>query len=311
MKLKSLFLFSLLLIPFISKSQFFEGHIHPNQHIWMELTTKADTVVSGNYFNKNGSAENKISGLRKSDTLRLKETDLSGSMVAEWFLVSRGDSLFGNWKKTGAKNGMPVRLYKTKQSFKAYCNIPKADSLLTKNGESLAAEMANRKPQSATINPYEITFARHGVLGTKYTYTKKEGENTWDVSQYHVFDLKSKKQLDLLQEIESSKLDALVSLLNEKATASLQAFKTNSGMSEEEWVQELGDAVQYKSAFEKTNLNKEDLSNFGLDADGIHIVKAGYFGLRSSLKSLDLDLDILLSTLEIKSYLKKGSPLLF
>ncbi|MFM7766503.1 MAG: hypothetical protein ACKO9S_01450, partial [Bacteroidota bacterium] len=260
----------------------------------MEITTKADTLVSGNYFNKNGSGDKKLSGTRKSDTLRLKETDMNGSIVAEWFLVSKGDSLFGNWKKTGAKNGLPVRAYKTNPSFKASCKIPKADSLSIKSGQSLAAEMASRKQNSSTINPYEITFARYGVLGTKYTYPKKDGENTWDVSQYYVFELNSKKQLELLKEIESSKLDAFVSLLNEKATANLQAFKSNSGMSEEEWIQEFGDAAQYKAAFEKTNLIKEDLANFGLDEDGIHIMKPGYFGLRPSMKSLDLDLDILI-----------------
>lgn len=311
MKIQTLFLLSLFIIPFISEGQSFEGHIHSNQHIWVELTTKADTVVSGNYFNKNGSGEKKLGGNRKSDTLRLKETDMSGSIIAEWFLVSRGDSLYGSWKKTGAKNGLPVSLYKTNPIFKAYCKIPKADSLLIKSGQSLAADMSSRKQNSSVINPYEITFARHGVLGTKYTYTKQDGENSWDATQYYVFELKSKKQLELVKEIESSKLDAFISLLNEKATASLQAFKSNSGMSEEEWIQELGDAVQYNKAFEKTNLIKEDLVNFGLDEDGIHVMKAGYFGLRPSMKSLDLDLDIMFSKSEIKSFLKKGSPLLF
>lgn len=311
MKTYSLFLLSLFIIPVISKGQSFEGTIHPNQNIWMELTIKADSIVSGNYFNKIGSGEKKLAGIRRSDTLRLKETDLKGFIVVEWFLVSQGDSLVGNWKKTGAKNGLPVRLYNTNPSFKSYCNIPKADSLMTKGGQSLAAEMAIRKGSSSTTSQLEITFARHGVLGTKYTYPLKDGESSWDASQHHVFDLKSKKQVDLIKEIEGSKLEALVSLLNEKATANLQAFKSNSGMSEEEWIQELGGADKYKLAFERTNLNKESLSNFGLDADGIHIMKAGYFGLPGSLRSLDLDMDILLSTSEIKPYLKKDSNLNF
>jgi hypothetical protein len=84
---------------------------------------------------------------------------------------------------------------------------------------------------------------------------------------------------------------------------------SNSGLSEEEWIQELGGAEKFKQATEKPGLSKEILLMFRLERDGLYVMKENHFGLSQELTSLDLDMGIRLSYAEIQPFLKKGSVL--
>ncbi|MFM7080083.1 MAG: hypothetical protein ACKOYC_09890 [Bacteroidota bacterium] len=291
-----------------SFAQSFEGYLHPNQFIWMDLAVSKDNVASGTYFNKHQAGEIKFSGIKSGDTLMLTE---SGSNPSTFRLVTYKDSIVGTWKRAGTKSGMPLRLYATDAAFKYYSAIPKADALATLGGGTLAAEMATNFPKGAVINPFEITFAEKGLLGTKYTFSKKEGEHTIDMVRYHAFSLKNNKQIDLMQELEPSKVEVLVVMLNDRSKALLRDYISNSGLSEDEWIQELGGADKFKQAIANPNVTKAVLSTFRLEHDGIHLIKENHFGLSPELTALDLDMDILLPYSELKPLLKKDSVLSF
>lgn len=298
----------LLLFVTASSAQSFEGYLHPNQFIWMDLVISKENAVTGTYINKHQTQEVKFSGTMTGDTLMLSEV---GSNPNTFRLVAYNDSIIGVWKRAGTKGGMPIRLYATDPAYKAFSSIPQADALVMASGGNLAAEMASDFPKGAVINPFEITFAEKGLLGTKYTFGKKDGASTIDVVRYHVFNLKSKRQIDLMQELDPTKVDMLLVMLNDRSKALLSEYISSSGLSEEEWIQELGGLDKFKQASENPNLNKAVFSTFRLEHDGIHLIKENHFGLSPELTALDFDMDILVSFTEIKPFLKKGSSLSF
>lgn len=302
------FLVTFLLFASQSISQSYEGYLHPNQFVWMDLTISKEQAVSVSYFNKLQGGEIKFTGTQSGDTLQLSE---SGSNPGSFRMIMYRDSIVGTWKRAGTKSGAPIRLYITNPAFKSYSSIPNADVLITRTGSTLATEMKSNYPQGAVINPFEVTFAEKGLLTTRYAFTKKEGELVIDHTRYQVFNLKTNKQIDLLQELEPTKVEMLMVMLNDRALSVIREHISNSGLSEEEWIQELGGAEKFKLAMEKPNLNKEILSAFRLERDGLYVMKDNYFGLSSALTSLDLDMAVRLSYTEIQPFLRKGSVLSF
>jgi hypothetical protein len=197
---KTLLLASLVAVSYCVSGQSFEGTLHTNQFIWLEFNGPTDSLINGSYFNKRLAGEIKFTGLRKRDTLQLQEKSANGGVAATFVLVDYKDSLIGNWKKTGTKNGMPVRLYKTNPALKSFARIPKTDALIMGDGKTLKTDMAGNGEPGITPDKLELTYAANGLLSTKYSYMYEDGAHPWGGVNYRVFNLKTSKQIDLLQE---------------------------------------------------------------------------------------------------------------
>ncbi|MFZ9942673.1 MAG: hypothetical protein ACO3O0_03610 [Bacteroidia bacterium] len=296
-------LFVLLLIAFnvqVTYAQFYEGQLSNRQFVWMELLpVSKDSSVSGAFFNKQTGMESALSGkMIQAGQLKLDQKSKSGEVLGVFQIKISKDSIVGTWVRTSSKTPVPVKLYRSNNSFKSLATLPASEKLLMSNGDTLSARMKKLRDPNGPAATMIVTYTQHGLLSISFfTY-------------HHTFNLKNNKEVVLKNEIDPSKMGDFLKTLSEAATKQIQLFKESSGLSEEEWIEALGSQQAYEQSFQKANILSSHLDQYFVDANGIHILVNGYLGLKGDLTSLDANLELVLSMEQLRPYLKTGSSLL-
>lgn len=295
--------------------------------IWVDIRLPDSAgEVSGTYLYLKHREEIPLSGRRRGNVLDLAEGEL-GKVTGAFHMEFRaadtedGDSWEGTWNKPGRKKSLPVRLFPARADFKA-CHLADPESLTLVDGGSLAQEIASHSatqedeedPSEPSwdepVEPsYEVTGCAGGLMSASFTwfYPVRGGAFVDNTKSQWTFDLSSKREITLWQEVDSAKAEGFSRFVNDNLTPPLEQMYLSASDEEET----AGDS----SAESKPPFAIENLGALGvrIEEGKVMIGWVNYFDVsayESAMRGFDgREAWVEMPPAELTTYLRKESVL--
>jgi hypothetical protein len=317
-------------------AQSYEGVINNNLTIWLDLNPPdSKGAVTGSYFYEKFGEDIRLSGKIANNTVSLNELDKKNVAQGIFNLVIIKDSLNGTWKKIKGRSSLPVKLWKADPANRKFAKARNGKELILLDGSTLADQLSNYtgegyldENENPTNRPPDVNIchAEGNVLSTSFFWSYMGAYPSGGVV-YHTFDLVSKKEISLWDEIDKTKFPAF----NSYFCVKIQPFldETRKSYSDSEWIETFNNfnandadntALDEKGMLD-ARFSAKDLrtcssnsaiqvgTNFFLGNDSLHFSITWYFGFPHVIQAMDVGGEVLIPYGELKKYLKKGSVL--
>ena len=198
------------------------------------------------------------------------------------------------------------------QSCEGY--TPKPEELLLSDGSTLAKDLKesiSENGNSRGVKPALVTtFCQKNILSTNHIWSTM-GAYPTDGSTYHTFNLITKKEILLWNEIDRDKKASFNDYLCQKIQPELTKSRKNNADSD--WVNALGavDDSGNTVPIDKYFIIKDvyKWSEYYIDNRNLHFIISGYFDFPHVIQEMDLSFDISVSFSDLDKYLKNDSIL--
>jgi hypothetical protein len=295
-----------------SLAQSYEGYLQGNIPVWVDLNLDVNNnSVSGNYFYKKNGTNIKLTGKIIGNSWVIEEKSKENSITGIFTLTHSGNILTGFWNKPNSKKRLQVNLYKTDSKYKEFAIIPKSDKLILKESTSLQNEMIDYKNEATKKIPkLEFLYAQKNILSVSY-YWEAMGAYLSSGTNYHVFNLNTKKEISLLNEINPNRFNEFKAKIIARIQSSLTEHKKEyADIPNEDWINAFGDEETYKKAFVVKEIPNTIFDTFYIKDGNLVIYKEHYFDFPHVIQNLDLQMSIQFTFNELENYLKINSALL-
>ncbi len=312
----------------------YEGYFNPGNlqvtPVWMELEIPdSDGPVTGSYFYKKKGLPLQLAGARHGDQIQMSESEKKGAVTGAFSLKITRDSLAGTWSPpkqnpTNTGSSTMVVFYPASPEDKKFAVFPKPRDLKLLDGKTFAQELQESGDEEGagkkSLPAIGIAFYRKNIVSLSIGGEFTGGAYPQSWSTHFNFDLDTKKEFQVDDEIDSRKSNAFHKLINAKLQQ--QMTQERLAVDKEEW----------ESAFERII---QDLQNdsenpldtcFNIDShavcgtgDGpnyyeftgkdLHWHMDHFFGFPHVIQAMDLYLDVSIPLSELKKYLKQDSRL--
>jgi hypothetical protein len=308
--LKLFITFFLLFVSIFCGAQSYEGYIDLKYPIWADLNFSSnDNNISGTYFYKKMGGDIKIQGTYNGQKIIINEKNKEGAITGTFNLNNFNDSIVGTWKKNGSNKFLNVKLFKTNADFKQFAIIPKNDKLILIDGTTLQYSLNNAKSETDNKIPkIEILYAEKNILSTSYNQEIMYNFRNIGGPIFSTFNLVSKKEIKLTNEIAPDKFQMFKTKLLEMTKQQLKEHRKN--ISEEEWMTAYGnDKDALEAAFNKIEIDNNKIDFYYIKNNHLIVFMQSFLGLPTYAMPLDLDIELDFPPSEIKKYLKANSIL--
>lgn len=314
----------------------YEGVINYNLTVWLDLNPPgSEGAVTGSYFYEKFGEDIRLSGKIANANVTLNEFDKNNAPQGIFNLIIIKDSLNGTWKKVRGRSSLPVKLCKVNPANRRFAKARNGKELILLDGSTLANEMSNYtgegyldENENPTNKAPDLTIrhAEGNVLSTSFFWSYMGAYPSGGVV-FHTFDLVSKKEISLWDEIDKTKFPAF----NKYFCAKIQPFldETRERYSDSEWTETFnnfnaGDKdkdqpdekgmldARFSARDLRTGSNNAVIqagTNFFLGDDTLHYTISWYFGFPHVIQAMDVAGEVLIPYGELKKYLRKGSVL--
>jgi hypothetical protein len=302
--------FYLLFVSIFCSAQSFEGYIDQKYPVWVDLNFSSnDNNISGTYFYKKMGGDIKVQGTYNGQKIIINEKNKEGAITGTFKLNNYNDSIIGTWKKNGSNKLLDVKLFKTNPDFKQFAIIPKNDKLILNDGTTLHYTLNNAKSETDKKGPkLEILYAEKNILSTSFNQEIMYNYRNIGGLVFNTFNLVSKKEIKLTNEIAPEKFQMFKTKLLEMIKQQLMEHRKS--ISEEEWMSAYGnDKDALEAAFNKIEIDNNIIDIYYIKNNHIIIYMQRFLGLPTYAMALDLDIELDISPSEIKKYLKSNSIL--
>lgn len=292
-------------------AQSFEGYINENIPVWVDINLDVlNNTISGSYFYKKNGSSISLSGKTSGNTWIIEEKSKENIITGIFTLVNSGNVLKGFWNKPNSKKQLKVNLVQTDSKYKGTAIIPKNNQLVLLDNSSLLYEMNEYKNQTTNKIPkLEILFAQKNILSVSY-YWEYMSAYLSSGTIYHVFNLGNKKEIALINEIDSNHLNEFKAKIRERIKSALSVHKKDyNDVKEEEWINAFGDSETYNNAFSVNEVPESIFDTFYIKEGKLIIYKEHYFEFPHVIQSLDTQISIEFTFDELEKYLKSESIL--
>jgi len=292
-------------------AQSFEGYINENIPVWVDINLDVlNNTISGSYFYKKNGTSISLFGKTNGNTWIIEEKNKVNSITGIFTLVNSGNALKGFWNKPNSKKQLKVNLVQTDSKYKETALIPKNNQLVLLDNSSLQDEMNEYKNQTTNKIPkLEILFAQKNILSVSY-YWEYMSAYLSSGTIYHVFNLSNKKEISLINEIDSNRLIEFKAKIRERLQSALLIHKKDyNDVTEEEWINAFGDSETYNNAFSVNEVPETIFDSFYIKEGKLIIYKEHYFEFPHAIQNLDTQISIQFTFDELENYLKSKSIL--
>ena len=293
-------------------AQSYEGYMQGDIPVWVDINQDIlKNSLSGTYFYKKNGTNIKLTGKINGNSWVIEEKSKENSVTGIFTLTHSGNALVGFWNKPNSKKRLKVNLYQTDSKYKEFAIIPKNEQLVLKERISLQNEMNEYKNETIKKTPkLEFLYAQKNILSVSF-YWEFMGAYLSSRTIYHVFNLSTKKEISLLNEIEPKHLNEFKSKIIADIQSSLSKHKKEYvDVSAEDWINAFGDRETYKNAFVVKEVPNTIFDTFYIKDGNLVIYKEHYFDFPHIIQNLDLQVSIKFTFNELENYLKSNSVLL-
>ena len=308
--LKLFITFILLFVSIFCDAQSYEGYIDLKYPVWADLNFSSnDNNISGTYFYKKMGGDIKIQGTYNGQKIIINEKNKEGVITGTFNLNNFNDSIIGTWKKNGSNKFLNVKLFKTNPDFKQFAIFPKNDKLILNDGTTLQYSLNSSKSETDNKVPkLEILYAEKNILSTSFNQEIMYNFRNIGGPIFQTFNLISKREIKLTNEIAPEKLQMFKQRLLEMTKQQLAEHRKN--ISEEEWMTAYGnDKDALEASFNKIEIDNNKIDFYYIKNNHLIIFMQSFLGLPTYSMALDLDIELDFSPSEIKKYLKVNSIL--
>lgn len=308
--LKLFITFYLLFVSIFCGAQSYEGYIDLKYPVWVDLNfSSTDNNISGSYFYKKVGGDIKIQGTYNGQKVIINEKNKEGAITGTFNFNNFNDSIVGTWKKNGSNKFLNVKLLKTNPDFKQFAIIPKNDKLILNDGTTLQYSLNSSKSETDNKVPkLEILYAEKNILSTSFNQEIMYNFRNIGGPIFQTFNLISKREIRLTNEIAPEKLQMFKERLLEMTKQQLTEHRKN--IPEEHWLSAYSnDKEALEAAFKNIEIENNKVDFYYIKNNHLIIFMRNFLGLSWHAVALDLDIELDFSPSEIKEYLKVNSIL--
>ena len=308
--------------------------------IWMDISI-SDTSgkTTGSYFYSKYGQEIKLSGTKNGDSLLLSEFDNMNKVSGVFKCKFNKNTINGIWQNAKHTKTFSVSLRIADSNKRVYAKVLNGKQLLLLDKTPLFDKFNEKQEGFQTDNNLSIYFADSNILSISYSWEYVGGPYPSYGTKYHVFDVQTKREINLWKEIDPTKMNDFNKYLCNKIQPKIT--ENRKRFADSEWIDAFNITDNNNHGRLDSNFLATDLRHLPLDPeiertavfyigskrgigelpvddnlengnlcspiDSLHFVIDGYFSFPHVIMALDLFCTLSVSFGDLKKYIRKDS----